>query len=392
MRRDQFSDPIPGEIVEVQDFYGNPGLAFQPHLLPPTLKLGSEIWSQAEAAAFALGNLNGLGSQLPNPAILARPFARKEALASSRIEGTRAEFDQLVLFEVDSDTQDPSGDLREVMNYVRALELAWHSSFSAISISGIAGLHEILMRGVRGERMNPGEYRNSLVWIGSSGDTLQTARFVPTPPQDIRERLVNLVEYVNIRDRVPLLIQLAVSHYQFETIHPFNDGNGRVGRLLIPLLLHHWGQLDYPLLYLSEYFERHREEYIDGLYGVSARGDWEGWFNFFLGALQSQALDARKRAESVLGLREEMRSHYQNLGRPRILPIIDALFERGTITYGIASEITGLRKQAANALIKSLVDDGVLVEMTGRQRNLVFYAPTIARASMGVIASPSLDD
>lgn len=386
MRREDFASNVPGELIEVHDLQGRSGLSFLPGPLPPNLILDEETWIRAEAAAFALGNLNGLGSQLLNPTLLARPFARKEALASSRIEGTRAEFDQLALFEVDDDRQ-PDSDLREVMNYVRALELAWGSSLPALSLSGIASLHEVLMQGVRGEKMSPGQYRTSLVWIGATGDDLQNSRFVPAPPHMIRERLGNLVEYVNVPDRVPRLVQLAVSHYQFETIHPFNDGNGRVGRLLIPLLLRQWGQLDYPLLYLSEYFERHRDEYIDGLYRVSTQGDWINWFRFFLVALEQQAADAKQRAESVLRLREQMRAQYQLLGRPRILPVIDALFERGTITYAMAKEITGLGKQAANSLVKQLVDDGVVIEVTGRQRNLIFYAPTIARASMGVMAS-----
>lgn len=386
MRREDFATGSPGTLVEVQDFYGRAGLAFQPDALPPVLMLDEEIWAKAEAAAFAIGNLNGLGSQLPNPAMLARPFARKEALASSRIEGTRAEYDQLALFEVDDD-RGSDNDLREVLNYVRALELAWSSSIPAVSLSGIASLHEVLMRGVRGETMNPGKYRTSQVWIGAAGESLQDARFVPAPPQSIRDGLINLVDYINTRHQVPRLVQLAVSHYQFETIHPFNDGNGRVGRLLIPLILKHWGQLDYPLLYLSEYLERHRDSYIDGLHRVSSHGDWTSWFDFFLTALEHQAIDAKSRAESLLALREELRSQYQLIGRPRILPVIDALFERGTITYGIAKEITGLGKQAANSLVKQLVDDGLLIEATGRQRNQIFYAPTIARASMGVIAS-----
>lgn len=374
----------PGDLVEVQDSQGRDGLAFKPHFLPPNLELDIDIWAKAEAAAFAIGNLNGMGSQLPNPAMLARPFARKEALASSRIEGTRAEYGQLALFEIDEDPH-PDSDVREVRNYVRALELAWSSSLPAVSLSGIASLHELLMRGVRGETMNPGQFRTSQVWIGSTGESLQSARFVPAPPQSIRDSLLNLVEYTSMPDRIPKLVQLAVSHYQFETIHPFNDGNGRIGRLLIPLILKQWGQLDYPLLYLSEYFERHRDAYIDGLYRVSSRGDWAGWFDFFLTAVEQQAIEAKSRAESVLSLREQLRSHYQLNGRPRILPVIDALFESGTMTFTIAKEITGLGQQAANSMVKQLVDDGLLVEVTGRQRNQKFFAPTIAQASMSVI-------
>lgn len=383
MKHEDFSSDKPGGLVEILDHLGNPGLAFLPHDLPPDISLSSAIWKQSESAAFALGNLNGLGSRLPNPAMIVQPFIRKEALASSRIEGTRAEFGQLALFEADSGLEDER-DVREVVNYVRALEDAWGSEIPAISVAGISSIHETLLRGVRGSHLRPGQLRTVPVLIGAPGDSISSARFVPTPPEYVHSKLQNMVAYARSQDPVPRLVQLAILHYQFETIHPFNDGNGRVGRLLIPLQLHEWGQLDHPLLYISEYFERHRDQYIDRLYGVSVRGAWEEWITFFLHALERQSRAAYVRAESLLNLQAGMRSHYQLQGRPRMLQLIDELFVRGTMTYGLAQNLTGLGKQAANSLVRKLVDDGVLVEVTGRSRNQIFYAPEIARASMGI--------
>ena len=366
------------------------GIAFLPGLLPPTLSLEPSVWSLAEEASFALGNLNGLGSRLPSPTLLARPFVRKEALASSRIEGTRAEYEQLVLFEAETDSRDTDSDVREVANHVRATSMAWasDSGFPILSRSGIAALHKELLEGVRGEYANPGDIRSSYVMIGQPGDTLATARFVPCPPHEIVGRLDNLLRNLQKPEgTVPLLVQLAISHYQFEVIHPFNDGNGRVGRMLIPLILKEWGRLDTPILYLSEYLEQHRDEYIDSLYRISTHGAWQDWIVFFLRAVLIQAEDAWRRGSDLLDLREELRAKYQQPRMARALLLIDSLFERPSLTYGQAREITGLSTPAANSLVRQLVEDGLLFEATGRQRNQIFYAPTIARASMGDVVS-----
>lgn len=401
MRRDTFSDSSPGELVAVSPSDASRGIAFLPNPLPPNISLlefGDTIWALAEEAAFALGSLNGLGKRVPNPMLLARPFIRSEAIASSRIEGTRAEYSQVVLFEAEEQLESEDADLQEVNNQIRALTKAWdrEGMIPALSASGIATMHRELLRGVRGEISDPGNYRTGFVMIGSPGDTMATAKFVPCPPDEIRRRLDNLLGYVAGSDRtIPLLAKLAVSHYQFEVIHPFNDGNGRIGRMLIPLTLREWGMLDAPLLYLSEYLERHRDRYIDSLYRVSTEGDWIGWIEFFLTALRDQSQDALTRSNALLDFQQTLRSQYQTGRRTRALPVIDALFERPTITFAQAMEYTSLSQPSANALIKSLVEDGLLREVTGRKRNQIFYAPEIARVSMGAMAASEridLDD
>lgn len=389
MRPEDFTEASPGELVLVSATDSARGLAYLPAALPPDIPIDASIWMLAEEAAFALGNLNGLGHRIPNPMLLARPFIRSEAIASSRIEGTRAEYSQLVLFEADENADSGDADLQEVNNQIRALTLAWSDAglIPALSVSGIASMHRELLRGVRGDASDPGDYRTRYVMIGSPGDTLASARFVPCPPDDIRHRLDNLLEYIlNDNRSIPMLARLAISHYQFEVIHPFNDGNGRIGRMLIPLTLREWGLLDAPLLYLSEYLERNRDRYIDSLHRVSTHGDWTGWIEFFLIALREQSADAVNRSHALLDFRETLRAQYQTGRRARALPIIDALFERPTITYAQAIDHTGLSQPSANALVKSLVDDQILIEATGRKRNQVFYAPEIARVSMGVAA------
>lgn len=390
MRPEEFTAKAPGELVQFSSMSGEKALSFVPEDLPPQLDLDPEIGPLAEAAAFSLGNLNGLGKLLPNPTLLARPFIRKEALASSRIEGTRAEYAQLILFENDIAHRRMDNDYREVSNQVQALNMAWdpNGSIPAISLPGIASLHRMLLTGVRGEQARPGEYRSQYVMIGRPGDTFATAGFVPVPPQEVRPKLENLIAYTQTRSQsIPALAQLAVIHYQFETIHPFLDGNGRIGRMMIPLILRDWGLLDSPLLYLSEYLERQRDTYLSLLEGVSKRGAWQEWIFFLLQALREQADDALVRGQAILRFREELRSGYQSGRNTRLLPLIDALFELPSITFTQAQELTGLSQPAANALVKTLVRDGLLEETTGRQRNRVFFAPEIARLSMGVIAS-----
>lgn len=385
MNAEDFSPESPGTLVNVSAGNLGEGLAFLPDPLPPSLQLDADLWQTCERATFELGQLNGLGTRLPNPMLLVRLFVKKEALASTRIEGTRANFDQLSLFEAGEKNDAYEDDLREIVNYTLALGLAWERSdhFPPLTLAGVAGLHSILLSGVRGEQLGPGEYRDEPVLIGTAKDKIASARFVPSPPQEIKGLMQNLLEFLTVPHAMPTLVRLAVAHYQFETIHPFRDGNGRLGRLLIPIVLKEWGYLDRPLLYLSEYLEQHRDEYIDALYSVSVRGDWRTWINMFLTAVVSQSRDARMRAEQILDLRDEWRHIYQQRGRLRMLPIIDGLFEYGSMTYARAKEFSGLQPQGANALVKELVEDGILVERTGRVRNQIFTSPQLTQVSNG---------
>ncbi|HEU0163399.1 MAG TPA: Fic family protein [Thermomicrobiales bacterium] len=353
-----------------------------PTELPFRISIDAEIASSAERAALALGNLNGSGRMLPNPTLLFQPFMRREALASSRIEGTQAEFGQLVLFEANEEADASNPDIQEVRNYLAALETGWNKpNDRPISPGFIMELHQQLLSGVRGASLNPGALRSVQVHIGSGGNDLSRARFVPPPPDFVRDLVENLCNYIQNGNDLPFLVRLAVIHYQFETIHPFMDGNGRLGRLLMPIILGAWGRLDLPLLYLSEYFEDHREEYIDLLLAVSQRGDWKEWLLFVLEAIESQANDAFRRGQRLLQLREELRSHYLHATRSSVaLHVIDRLFENPAITVKNAAAHANVSTQSATKSIELLVEDGVLEEVTGQKRNRVFLAPAIVEA------------
>lgn len=384
MRREDFSTTAPGTLVAISSDARNGGMAYVPNRLVPApmFQLDSGLLTLHEQAMFALGDLNGLGRRLPNPSILIRPFIGREALSSTRIEGTRADYGQLVLFEADPVT--PTDDIREVINYIHALEIAWQRpSDRPISVSFIRELHQALLHDVRGGARNPGTLRTISVWIGAPNDTIQTARFVPPPPTEIALLLDDLVSYMSTPPELPSLFHLAVAHYQFESIHPFEDGNGRLGRLLIPVMLHEWSFLRQPLLYLSAYFEEHRDDYIDLLFGVNQQGDWRSWLKFFVTAVKTQAEDAVLRGNALLDLREHYRQRYQTGQTARILPILDRLFARPTITVNEAADAAGISFSAANRNIGKLISDGILVEQTSKLRNRIFLAPEIMATILG---------
>lgn len=379
MKMSDLSPDAPGQLIEVESVRGEKGLAFMPDVLPPKLRVDADLALVAEQASLALGNLNGLGHMLPNPLLFVHPFIRKEALASTRIEGTRADFNQLILYEAESHVINPTDpDSQEVVNYTAALTLGWDAPPEwQLSRIAIAELHRHLMQGVRGQEQRPGEFRDVPVLIGGPRDSLAAARFVPPPPNEVRDLLDNLTAYAQGTPEAPQLIRLAVLHYQFETIHPFRDGNGRLGRLLIPLHMKHWGMLDQPLLYLSEYFERYRTEYIDRLYAVSTRGAWIQWIEFFLEAVRVQATDAVRRARALLDLQAELRARYRHDRSPHILTIVEKLFEDVAVTYARLEKATGASPSTVNGLVRRLVDDGVLRKASGGPRNQVFVARQI---------------
>lgn len=371
----EFTSESPGEMVRIASRTGQPGWAFVPNLLPPMIQFDRDIAYAAERAALALGNLNGSGRMLPNPTLLLQPFVNREALASSRIEGTRAEFDQLVLLEAseDGDVSDP--DIQEVTNYIKALYTGWHKPEErSFSPGFLMELHQQLLAGVRGSTKSPGALRTVQVIIGSRNDDLQRARFVPPPPEMVRELLDDLCRYIEAASDTPFLVRLAIIHYQFEAIHPFMDGNGRLGRLLMPLILGTWGTLDIPLLYLSEYFEDHRDDYIDALYAVSQRGAWNEWILFTLSAIEQQANDAVIRCQQLLGLQEELRLRYQAGRSVSVMQIIDSLFARPALNVKQAAAYAQITPAAAGKIIDTLVRDGVLEEVTGQKRNRLFLA------------------
>jgi len=352
--------------------------AFIPDMLPPRIDFDLGVIRALSDADRAVGALSSLGELLPNPQLLITPFSRKEAVASSKIEGTQADFGQLAIFEELGRTAESSDDVREVNNYVEALEYGLGAiHYRPVGMSLLKELHALLMTDVRGGQKGPGEIRTIQNFIGSSLQRIDQARFVPPPPIVLTDLLENLERYIQETDETPPLIRLAVAHYQFEAIHPFLDGNGRLGRLLVSLLLGQWGLLPQPLLYLSEYFDRHRDHYIDGLLKVSTEHAWNDWIIFFLNAVASQSRDALARGRRLLGLREAYRLTYQQGRSPRILQTVDLLFERPVVSGRRLATSLGVTHQTAMAIIRKLEDDEVLVEMTGNYRNRVYAATHI---------------
>ena len=284
--------------------------AFEPESLPPALDFTAELVTTLSEADQALGRLAGVGRQLPNPHILIRPYLRREAVSSSRIEGTQSTLGEVLAAE--AQLLPETADTREVLNYVRAFEIGLER-LRALPLSTrlIREMHSELMRGVRGAEREPGEFRRSQNWIGGRGPS--DAVFVPPPASSLPEHLTALERFIHEDATMPVLVRGALLHYQFETIHPFLDGNGRIGRLLVVFFLVERGVLPQPLLYLSAFLERERDEYVRRLQAVRETGDFEGWIAIFLTGVAQQAEAALHNAESLLRLNGEFRERLRAL-------------------------------------------------------------------------------
>jgi Fic family protein len=336
----------------------------------------------------ALGELAGLGRSLLNSHLVIAPFVRREAVLSSRIEGTQASLSDLYAYEAIQKTAvqltmfEPPPDVHEVYNYVRALEYGLDRLQSLpLSLRLIREIHARLMEGVRGEHGTPGEFRRSQNWIGPPGCGLENAAFVPPPVPEMKEALGASEEFLHASSDLPPLAWLGLVHYQFEAVHPFLDGNGRIGRLLITLLLCAENLLPEPLLYLSAYFESHRQTYYDLLLAVSQRGAWEAWLVFFLRGVVAQAQDAVVRAQRLQDLRERYRVQFQaERASGRLLQTVDLLFARPVMTMPKISEALGVSYATATRYINRLEDAGILREITGQARNRVYRADEVLAA------------
>ena len=356
--------------------------AFVPNPLPPPIKWTDSLAASLSRADRLLGELAGVGRTMANPNLLIVPFVRKEAVLSSAIEGTQASVSDIYAYEAEqlSFLERPA-DVKEAHNYVRAMERGLIRLASLpVSLRLIRELHADLMEGVRGERGTPGEFRRTQNWIGPPGCTLEKATYVPPPPEKLKEALAALEDYLHSARDQPALIRLALVHYQFEAIHPFLDGNGRVGRLLVALLLCEWGTLPQPLLYLSAFFEANRDRYYDLLLGVSQGGDWHAWLVFFLAAVESQSRDAMLRIDRLQALHREYRLKYQSGGPARMLQVIDHLFARPVLSVSQLCKLLEVQFPVASRYIKRLEQDGVIVEVTGKGRNRLFIARGIIQA------------
>jgi Fic family protein len=353
--------------------------AFIPRGLPPEppLSIDSTLLGLLSLADQALGRLDGLTRTLPNPDLFVAMYVRREAVLSSQIEGTQSTLDDVLAFELDSPGRELPADVEEVVNYVRAMNYGLDRLAALpLSLRLIREIHGELMRGVRGGRLYPGEFRTTQNWIGPAGATLTTASFVPPPVDAMHTSLDDLERYLHVGTE-PSIIHAALVHAQFETIHPFVDGNGRVGRLLITLLLCHRGVLHRPLLYLSHFLKGNRDEYYDRLTAVRESGDWEGWLTFFLGGVYATATEAVETARAIVALREGHRERVTacSLGLNGH-KLIDLLFERPLVNVNLVKEQLGVSFVTANKLVEELVSAGLLDETTGRSRNRVFrYGP-----------------
>lgn len=385
MRRDQFTTDAPGRIVTTATSEGD-SPAFIPNRLPPELDDGSLLNSLADAAQ-ALGRLHGIGPRVGSNRVLIEPFARKEALESSKIEGTQATLSDIYAYEAGEERLirgDNREGAREVLNYLDALRYGLEAVDAGedISIELICEMHRRLLTGVRGERANPGEIRTEQNWIGPPD--VRRARYVPPPPEEVPELLEQLVDYVNRTNGTHPLVRTGLVHYQFETIHPFLDGNGRMGRLLISLLLQKAQLLPEPYLYLSSYFNHRKREYADSMLDVSQAGEWESWLQFFLEGVRTQANEAHRRADVIVDLRETYQERYRAERSGNILELVMKLFEQPYLDVEMAREWLDVSHDTANRLVNRLEDDGVLEELTGKQRNRFFRA----REVFDVISKP----
>jgi Fic family protein len=343
--------------------------AFVPAPLPPDppLVMDAELLSLLSEADLALGRLDGVSSILPNPDLFVAMYVRQEAVLSSQIEGTQSTLEDVLQFEVDEKGRSLPKDIREVVNYVNAMNQGL-KRLEQLPLSKrlIREIHGMLMNGVRGGERTPGDFRRTQNWIGPAGCTLNNASFVPPSVADMNDALDQLERFLHDRTTLPHLIHCGLAHAQFETIHPFLDGNGRVGRLLITFLLCERKILHRPLLYLSAYLKAHRIEYYDRLTAIRVDGNWEGWIKFFLRGVVEVSLEATQTARSILALREAHRSVVDN---PQLL---DYLFERPLISVPMVSTRLGCSFTSANKIITQYVKRGLLREITGRRRNRLF--------------------
>lgn len=376
MNPKEFRAPEAGPVVRAPRGYW----AFLPAPLPPRLVWDDELVRALSRADAALSELSGLGRHLPNPRLLIASYIRREAVLSSRIEGTRASLSDLLLDELvtGAGPADPA-DVREVRNYVTALEYGIERLGTLpLSLRLVRELHQHLMKGVRGDHARPGEFRTSQNWIGPPGSTIEHATYVPPPPEELGGSLAAWERFLHEREGLPELVQCGLMHAQFEAIHPFLDGNGRVGRLLIVLFLIERGRLSHPVLYLSDYIEAHRGHYYDALQRVQTDGDWVGWLRFFLDGVRDTAETGLRQANRLVSLREEMRARLR--GKPNPLALVDHLFANPYLSVARAAEILKVSNPTARQAVAVLHAEGLLEEITGRAWGRVYLARPVLQA------------
>ena len=381
MHPDQLAKDAPGRLAQV----GTGAEAFWhfvPDPLPPRLAYDLPFARELAAAERAVGRLAGLGQTLENPQLFVRPFIRQEAVASSRIEGTESDLRDLLIYEASGRPRPggaPEPDVREVLNYVHALEYGLGRLESLpVCLRLIREVHERLMAGVRGRQREPGEFRRVQNWTGPPGSSLREATYVPPAPPEMGECLHAFERYLHADAAEPQLLRLALIHYQFEAIHPFLDGNGRVGRLLIALLLVHWGVLPHPLLYISRFFERHRSDYYERLLRVTTHGEWAEWVRFFLAGVRTQADEGTRRATELQELRAQWQDQVSRTRAPAaVLAVVGLLFRSPTVTIPDVARALGMTFHRARRCVEKLVDAGILSPLFDTSNPVLYQAEGI---------------
>ncbi|NHN43229.1 Fic family protein [Halorubellus sp. JP-L1] len=352
---------------------------FRPPSLPPDVELTNDLLAVYGDAQYALGRLATLHGNVDNENLLIAPFVVREAAMSSQIEGTNVTVSDIILHDIDSSPERSaadSKDVREAYNYVDAVRQGFSrlSDGESLSVDLVCDLHETLMDDVRGGEDRPGELRDVPVYIGSPDGSIEHARFVPANPDTVEILLEQLLAYVD-RGSYPPLVDVALAHYQFETIHPFRDGNGRLGRLLMMLQLYDAGLLPEPYLYLSAYFNRRRQQYLDYLLEVSREGAWTQWIEFVLNAIAEQAIDAYDCGVELQSLQESYFERFPK--RPAVRDVVEYVFEEPYLTAPRAIEATGRSRQAVYDAIEALEAEGIVEQISGGERYRVYEAPDV---------------
>lgn len=347
--------------------------AFVPNLLPFEIKSDNELQSLLSRADLALGRLDGIAETLPVVDFFILMYVKKEATLSSQVEGTQATFADVLKAEAKVEDLEIHKDVDEILNYIKAMNYGLERLRTfPLSLRLIKEIHQILLAGVRGESREPGEFRKSQNWIG--GRSIEGASFVPAPPQEIMNLLDNFEKFLYDKSPMPILLKTGLIHAQFENIHPFLDGNGRIGRLLITFYLCQQKALDKPLLYLSDFFKKYRQEYYDSLNAFHEKDEIDVWLKFFLEGVAATAEQAVETSKKILKLREDDLKKILTLGRSvsKATLVFNSLFGTPLTTIRDVEKITGLKNPNALALVNKLVKLEILKEITGRKRNKVF--------------------
>ncbi len=370
---ERFRNSPTGRLIKTAENYW----AFVPNPLPPAHldRFSAEFVRILSEADRGIGALRALSKLIPNPNLLVTPYIRKEAVQSSKIEGTQASLSDIFYYEV-SKEKPKHADVLEVLNYVQAMNYGLSRLKELpLSLRLVREIHLKLMEGIRGEKMKPGEFRNSQNWVGPLGYSLADATYVPPPVPEMKEALGQWEKFLHANDSIVPLVKCALVHYQFEAIHPFLDGNGRVGRLLITFYLYERGYLEHPILYLSDFFERHRDEYYDLLLGVSREGNWDAWLKYFICGVAEQSKIAEETGYKILNLQKRYRQQLQkeSVSTP-VFQLLDMLFLNPFVSLPGVSDYLKITWPTAKAAVDRLVRLGILKEVSGRKRSRIYCA------------------